>query len=109
MPEHEERLLEEKFHQEMLNIYRMAKAEINYNATRFLQLVSERRGLNAARYLLAGKVTDVSQGFTELALRERLDLSVENLVLKEPWRRLFTEAELRNARMRLREHEKKGS
>ena len=40
---------EQKFNEAMLDIYRRAKAEAGYNATRFLGIVVERGGLETAR------------------------------------------------------------
>ena len=94
-----EQILRE-FHEQMLDIYRQAKRQLGYNATRFLQMVTERGGYSAARDLLA--TNEVSEGFTELSLRgNRLDLSVEFLVLTSPWCTLFSDAELDVARKRL--------
>jgi hypothetical protein len=42
-----------------------------------------------------------SSGFTRLWELKRLDLTVEALALREPWRRLFTDVELEKARQRL--------
>lgn len=42
-----------------------------------------------------------SSGFTRPWELKRPDLTVEALALREPWRRLFTEAELKKARQRL--------
>ena len=51
--------LELAFHGEMLSLYRRAKEEAGYNATRFLQMVSEHGGVEAARTLIrAGSVSD---------------------------------------------------
>lgn len=99
---------EAKFNQAMLDIYTRAKVEIGYNATRFLQMVREKGGVETAHYLLAGNVTDVSEGFTQLALKDRLDLAVETLVQSPDWTGLFSEAELKIARLRLRANERKG-
>jgi hypothetical protein len=93
--------LELRFHEEMVNIYRRAKAECHYNANRFLQMVSETGGLGAARSLLAASV--LSDGFTALWQCGRLDLTVEALVIKSPWCTLFTDYELAIARKRLEE------
>ena len=41
-----------QFHEEMLSIYRKAKFECGYNATRFFQMVNEKGGLQAAKSLL---------------------------------------------------------
>lgn len=93
--------LEESFHEEMLGVYHRAKTECRYNASRFLQIVSESGGLVAARTLLASPT--VSEGFAALWQCGRLDLTVEALVLRPPWSALFTEQELITARKRLTE------
>lgn len=91
--------LEIDFHKEMLTIYRRAKDECGYNATRFLQMVANDGGLKTARKLLA--TNEPSDGFTELWRKHRLDLTVENLVLKSKYESLFLEEEIRIARDRL--------
>lgn len=92
-------LLEIDFHQDMLEIYRRAKEECSYNATRFLQMVSNDGGIKTARKLLA--TTEPSDGFTELWRNHRLDLTMENLVLKPKYRSLFSNQEIEIARERL--------
>jgi hypothetical protein len=91
--------IELRFHDEMLETFRRAKAECHYNATRFLQMVSECGGLTTARSLLAAR--GLSDGFTALWQYGRLDLTVEAVVLKPQWSDLFTDAELAIARKRL--------
>jgi hypothetical protein len=93
--------IEARFHREMVNVYEGAKRECGYNATRFLQMVTEMGGLKAAKALLRGDT--VSDGLAELWQRGRLDISVEALVLRAPWRQLFTAEELATAEKRLRE------
>jgi hypothetical protein len=44
--------LECRFHRAMVGIYETAKRELGYNATRFLQMLSEQGGLATARQLL---------------------------------------------------------
>lgn len=94
--------IEEKFHAAMLHIYESA-ARLNppYRATRFLQMVQGSGGKAAADQLLAS--TNPSAGFTELFLRgkDNLKLSVEYLVLQEPWAPLFSEEQRAVARKRL--------
>lgn len=92
--------LEERFQNEMLRIYREA-TKFGYYPTYFLRMVNEQGGLAAARQLLGGD--DPSSGFTRLWEEQRLDLSVEAVVLQEPWRSLFTADELTTARRRLEE------
>ena len=45
--------LENKFHEEMNNIYFTAKKELKYNASRFVQLVAREGGLKAAKQLIS--------------------------------------------------------
>jgi hypothetical protein len=90
--------LEDQFHLEMLLIYEEAK-EFGYYPARFLGLVHARGGLRAAKELLWKE--GVSDGFIRLWKEDRLDISVEALVLRDPWNTLFTEEELNVARQRL--------
>ena len=95
--------LEKEFHAAMVEIYHAAKRETGYNATRFLQMVSNRGGLPTAKLLLASDAP--SDGYTELWKRGRLDLTVEALVADNPrWQPLFTHAELKRAKARLAEY-----
>ena len=97
--------LDQQFHQAMLDLYDAACGlKPPYRPTRFLAMVNERGGKNTADHLLA---TDhPSEGFTELFMRDRrLDLSVEYLVLRNPWRSLFSPEQLAVARDRLIKHE----
>ena len=93
--------LEKQFENEMLGIYRTAKKECGYNAVRFLQLVSEKGGLAAAKQLI--NKTGGTDGFTTLWEHHRLDLSVEAHVLKSEYAELFTEEEKNICRNRLKE------
>jgi hypothetical protein len=91
--------LEQQFHQAMLNVYQVAKRELNYSATYFLRMVSEFGGLSAARRLLAAR--DLSDGFTELYLKKRLDLTAEAQMIRPEFRVLFTPDEIAIAEKRL--------
>jgi hypothetical protein len=91
----------------MVDIYRRAKAEAGYNATRFIGMVSERGGLETARYLI--HAATVSEGYAALWERGRLDLTVEALILGDRWRPLFADAERQIAVERLREYGFSGS
>jgi hypothetical protein len=92
---------EAQFHNEMIYIYESAKRECGYNATRFLQMVTELGGLQAAKTLLRSNA--LSDGLVELWQRGRLDLTMEALILRSPWKSLFTSEELATAENRLRE------
>tara|TARA_B100001989_G_C24541699_1_gene467981 strand:+ start:1565 stop:1879 length:315 start_codon:yes stop_codon:yes gene_type:complete len=92
--------LEKSFDEAMLDIYRRAKSEAKYNATRFLEMLHTHGGLETARILIND--TRQSDGYTELYLRGKLDLTVEAVVIDNPkWHSLFTKDELEKARKRL--------
>jgi hypothetical protein len=90
--------LEAEFHEAMLEIYRVA-ATHGYYATRFKQLVENRGGVGAAKWLLGKE--DVQEGLTKLWELGLLEHSTEALVLRERFRPLFTESERQEARRRL--------
>jgi hypothetical protein len=92
-----------QFHGRMVRIYERAKSEAGYNATYFLRMLSEHGGLETARRLV-GSATP-SEGFTQLYLKGRLDLTVEHLVLEEPFSGLFSDDLLTLARGRLAEYQ----
>jgi len=94
--------LERDFHRRMIEIYVAAKSEARYNATRFLTMVNEHGGLETARILLRG--SSVSEGYTALWERQRLDLTVEAVILEDRWHALFTPAERQIAVRRLKEY-----
>ncbi|OUL35853.1 hypothetical protein BV372_09690 [Nostoc sp. T09] len=92
--------LEAQFNQEMLGIYHNAGRQIGYWAKRYLQKVRQSGGLQAAKDWLKPKSQSTS-GLQRLAENNRLDLSVEALVLREPWSTLFTREELQVAQQRI--------
>lgn len=89
------------FDEAMRNVYRLALAECGYRATRFLELVETRGGVAAAKQLL--NAPGHSEGLTKLWEAKRLDLSMEVLVLTDPWTTLFSDDERRIAYRRLQE------
>ena len=93
--------LENRFDIEMMNIYRRALKECGYNAHYFLQMLYEKRGLKTAKDLLHAPLPQ--DGFNALYNLNRLNLTVEALLLRDPWNQLFTESELVEARKRLKD------
>ncbi len=93
--------LELAFHQRMRQVYEQAQTECGYTATRFLQMVADQGGVQAAKQLLTTE--GYSEGLTRLWEEGRLDISVEAAVLEDQWRDLFTEEELATASRRLEE------
>jgi hypothetical protein len=96
--------LTQKFDEAMFGIYQRALSEVNYKATRFLQMLHDHRGLETARILLHSPT--VSEGYTALWERGRLDLTVEAVIHDNPtWHPLFTPEELAICTKRLTEYE----
>lgn len=93
---------ERAFHRAMVDVYQTAKKEAGYNATRFLQMLSELGGLETARHLLNSDT--VSDGFTALWQKKKLDITVEAVVLKPEFSELFTDEERRIAEDRLNQY-----
>jgi len=91
-----------QFDDAMMNVYQRARKECDYNATRFLQMLHEHRGLETARILL--HASNVSEGYVALWERKRLDLTVEALILAKEWHPLFSEHDREIARKRLAEY-----
>lgn len=85
----------------MTDIYARAKNEAGYHATIFFRMLSDHGALETARRLLQSPA--VSDGYTALYERNRLDLTVENVVLRPEFESLFTDAERDTARRRLQE------
>ena len=85
--------LKAQFDGAMFDIYRRAKAEANYTANIFLQMLTDNGGLATAKTLInAAKPSD---GYTALYERQRLDLTVEAVVIENArWHPLFADAEL---------------
>ncbi len=91
-----------QFRSAMLDLYDTWRSEINYPAGRFRQLITNRGGVGAARFLL-GK-SGVSTGFARLAQAGRLELTMEYLILRPEFGSLFTAEERGIARRRLTDH-----
>lgn len=95
--------IEAEFDAAMMDIYLRAKSEANYTASIFHKMLSEKRGLATAKQLINDPT--VSQGYTALWERGRLDLTVEAVVMDNPkWHSLFDEKELLRAKKRLEEY-----
>jgi hypothetical protein len=93
-----------RFEYEMMNIYKRAKQEANYNATRYLNMLHENGGLGTAQILI--NASNVSEGYTALWERGRLDLTVEALIFDNPeFQELFTTAELVIVKKRLTDYQ----
>lgn len=92
-----------EFDQEMMRVYNRALSEANYKATRFFHMLYEHRGVETARILIFAKT--VSEGYTALWERGRLDLTVEAIIHDNPkWHPLFQPEALAICEKRVREY-----
>jgi hypothetical protein len=91
---------QDRLERELRELARRSITEFRYRPQYFIDMLDDRGGLAAARTLLAGRPSD---GFTKLWELGALELTVEALVLSEPWQSsdLFTPEELATARRRL--------
>lgn len=93
-----------EFDDEMLRIYQRALSEAGYKATRFLTMLHDHRGLETAKILIHSQT--VSEGYTALWERHRLNLTVEAVIYDNPkWHPLFTVEELEICRQRLEDYQ----
>jgi len=87
----------------MYGLYQRALSEARYKATRFHEMLYTLRGVETARALLHS--SKVSEGYTALWERGRLDLTVEALIHNNAvWHPLFTAEELVICRKRLTDY-----
>lgn len=97
---------ETQFNEKIFEVYERAKKLCGYNATRFLKKIRHDGGIKAAKSWLNPKNIDrpPTNGFIKLRDNCRLDISLEALVLREPWNNFFTPEELEVARTRLTQY-----
>src|SRR4051794_19552086 len=88
-------LLERQFTDEMLRLYSVTGEAIGSWPTRSLERIKLIGGLQAAQEALK-PTAGIAPGLRRLAKEYRLDLSLEDIVLQEPWCQLFSNAELRD-------------
>jgi len=89
-------------HSALVDVAQRSKTEAGYNPTLFIQMLSDRGGLETAHALLSASGT--SDGFASLWERGRLDLTMESVVLRPEFVGLFSPRELDVARRRLADH-----
>lgn len=92
----------------LFQLYSKWWRECGYRAERFRQMIVPtckryRGGIAAARSVLTKTSTG---GFSALVKCNRLDLTVEQLVLGERWQHLFTESDRELARRKLEQAKK---
>jgi hypothetical protein len=92
---------ESSFEQAVRETVRRSQDELGYNPRYFVSMIAQHGAVGAARRLLGAPT--VSDGFVLLWERQRLDLTVEALVLDPMFDDLFTAEERATANARLEE------
>ena len=87
----------------MLDIYARTLKETGYRASLFFRMINDQGGYQAAITLI--HASRPSDGYTALYQRNRLDLTVEALVLRPEWTDLFTDDDRLAAHKRLSDYE----
>jgi hypothetical protein len=89
------------FEERLLESARISKEELGYMPSYFLRMMRENGGILTAKILINEK--KIPDGFTQMYLRNRLDLTIEAIVIEPQFRALFTPEELQKAEKRLKE------
>ncbi len=92
-------ILEQNFLKEMHHTYN-ASSEIGFKPIRFLKMIYEYGAVETAKRLLASD--NLSEGIIKLTELDRLDLSMEAIVIKPEYKELFTKQEIKTAENRLK-------
>ena len=88
--------LEEKFETELKILAQRSIDECGYVPSYFLQMLQELGGVATAKALLAKPRP--SEGFAKLAEMQRLDLTVETVVLDPRYKMLFEASDIAKAK-----------
>jgi hypothetical protein len=89
-----------RFQRAVLDVYQRTKSELGYDARSLLNMVANEGAVATATKLVMSD--HLSEGFTFLWSQDRLDLTVEALVINPEFRSLFPAEVLKHAETRLR-------
>jgi hypothetical protein len=84
---------------EMMESVGICKNRYGYNPTRFLQMLEQNGPIDTAISLVMAP--KIHEGLSKLWEFKRLDLSIEAIICKEPYRQLFSDDVLARAKSRL--------
>jgi 5-methylcytosine-specific restriction protein A len=96
--------LEDQLTAAFIEGYRIAGDEVGYWGRRFLQAVRRNGGLATAKRMLLRRNAGQRKGLDALLEASRPELTVEAIIRRRKFRRLFTKAELATAKERLTEY-----
>ncbi|MBD7914667.1 hypothetical protein H9660_05865 [Clostridium sp. Sa3CUN1] len=87
---------------DMMKIYRETDAQCNFKAAGFFQMIQTEGAITTAKEIINN--SEVTEGFIKLAECNRLDLSLEALVIQDKYKELFTPKERKICINRLKKH-----
>ena len=94
--------IKQSFHNEMVLIYKRITKELKHKSPRLIDLINKHGGYEAAiKYLVTESAV---QDFAVLWENQRLDLSVEALIVNEKYRDIFDEAIVKTCDKKLQEY-----
>jgi hypothetical protein len=95
--------LVEELTKELLEAYEIGLRDLNYDAKYLLKMLKENKnGVAVAKALIAKK--PAPEGFRRLIIENRLELTVEAIVVKEKYKSLFSKKEILKSMKRLEKH-----
>jgi len=92
--------LEKKLKQVFKETSRICSVQYGYNPTRFLQMLENKGPVQTAIELVMAP--RIHEGFIKLLELNRLDLTVEAIILRQPYCNLFPEEVLKKAKEKLK-------
>jgi hypothetical protein len=92
--------LELKLRTAFLTAYKTAQKEYNFKSPIFIRMLNEHGAFETAKRLT--NTLKWQKGYEKLAFLGRTDLTVEHIILGEPYSSYFTERQLLNAKEKIR-------
>lgn len=92
--------IEDRLHDKLVYVFQEA-TKLGGDVTRFSQALVDEGSVSTAKMMVSGDANKLSSYFSHLRDRDRLDLTVEAVLLHESFRALFSEHELTKAKIRL--------
>jgi len=93
--------LEKRLEQELLEASNLCRTKYKYNPSRFLQMMKAEGAVKTSIKLIMAPT--YHEGLTRLWELKRLDLTVEAIIIREPYSELFPEEVVNKAKDKLKQ------
>lgn len=91
-----------EFYVDLINIYREVDLRLNYKISNLLKMINTKGAVNAAKYII--KEDDDIYGLELLMNNNMEDLTIENLILNNKYKALFTDKDRELSNLRLKKY-----